>query len=125
MEFSQNKFLQIIESIKECYFEVDLKGTFTYFNNSMCELTGYSREELFGLNYKNVADEENQKKVFKGFNSVYRTGEPLTDFEYQFKKKNEEKLIGETSVYLKCDSKGNKIGFYGLFRDVTKRKEEE
>ncbi|TKJ21026.1 MAG: hypothetical protein CEE43_11195 [Promethearchaeota archaeon Loki_b32] len=125
MDFSQNKFLQIIESIKECYFEVDLKGNFTYFNNSMCELTGYSREELFGLNYKNVADEENQKKVFKGFNSVYRTGEPLTDFEYQFKKKNEEKLIGETSVYLKCDSKGNKIGFYGLFRDVTKRKEEE
>ena len=65
MEFSQNKFLQIIESIKECYFEVDLKGNFTYFNNSMSELTGYSREELFGLNYKYIADEENKKKCLK------------------------------------------------------------
>ncbi len=125
MEFSQNKFIKIIESIKECYFEVDLKGNFTYFNNSLCELTGYSREELLGLNYKYIADEENKKKVFEGFNTVYKTGEPLTDFEYQFKNKSEEKLIGETSVYLKCDSKGNKIGFYGLFRDVTKRKVEE
>ncbi|MCK4380065.1 MAG: PAS domain S-box protein, partial [Candidatus Lokiarchaeota archaeon] len=125
MEFSKDKFLQIIENIKECYFEVDLKGNITYFNNAFCELTGYSREELFGLNYKYIADEENQKKVFKGFNTVYKTGEPLTDFEYQFKNKSGKKLIGETSVYLKYDSEGNKIGFYGLFRDITKRKEEE
>ena len=125
MEFSKDKFIQIIESIKECYFEVDLKGTFTFFNESLCKLTGYSKEELLGLNYKYIADKEHKKKVFEGFNSVYRTGEPLTDFEYQLKNKNGEIFIGETSVYLKYDSKGNKIGFYGIFRDVTKRKEEE
>jgi len=125
MEFPTDKFIQIIDSIKEGYFEVDLKGTFTFFNKSVCKLTGYSREKLLGLNYKYITDEENRKKVFEGFNTVYRTGEPLADFEYQFKNKNGEKIIGETSVYLKCDSKGNKIGFYGLFRDITKRKEEE
>ena len=125
MEFSTDKFIQIIESIKECYFEVDLKGTFTFFNESLCKLTKYSREELLGLNYKYIADEENRKNVFEGFNTVYRTGEPLSDFEYQFRNKNGEKIIGETSVYLKYDSKGNKVGFYGIFRDVTKRKEEE
>lgn len=125
MEFSQDKFIQVIESIKECYFEVDLKGNFTYFNESVCNLTGYSREELLGLNYKYIVDEENRKKVFEGFNSVYRTGEPLTDFEYQFRNKARKKIIGETSVYLKYDSNGNKIGFYGIFRNATKRKEEE
>ncbi len=125
MEFSKDKFVQVIESIKECYFEVDLRGNFTYFNESLCKITGYSKEELFGLNYKFIADETNRKKVFEGFNTVYKTGEPLIDFEYQFKNKTGEKIIGETSVYLKFDSKGNKIGFYGIFRDVTKRKEEE
>ncbi|MFX0035662.1 MAG: PAS domain S-box protein [Candidatus Hermodarchaeota archaeon] len=125
MEFSKDKFLQIIENIKECYFEVDLKGNLTFFNKSLCELTGYSREELLGLNYKFITDEKNKNVIFKGFNTVYRTGEPLTDFEYQFKKKNGEKLIGETSVYLKYDSHKNKVGFYGLFRDITKKKEEE
>ena len=125
MEFSEDKFLQIIESIKECYFEVDLKGNFTFFNKSLRKLLGYSREELLGLNYKYIAEEKNKKKVFEGFNTVYETGEPLTDFEYEFKNKNGDNLIGETSVYLKNDSSGNKIGFYGLFRDVTKRREEE
>ncbi len=125
MEFSKDKFLQIIESIKECYFEVDLNGIFTYFNESLCKLTGYSKEELLGLNYKHITNEENRKYIFEGFNTVYKTGKPLTDFEYQFKNKNGEKIIGETSVYLKYDSKDNKIGFYGIFRDVTKRKKEE
>ncbi|MFX0135293.1 MAG: PAS domain-containing protein [Candidatus Hodarchaeota archaeon] len=58
MELSTNKFIQIIDSIKEGYFEVDLKGIFTFFNESVCKITGYSREEL-GLNYKS----EGRKKV--------------------------------------------------------------
>ena len=125
MEFSKDKFLLIIESIKEAYFEVDLKGNLTFFNESLLKLSGYSREELLELNYKYLTDEKNKKKVFEGFNTVYKTGEPLTDFEHHFKNKTGEKVIGETSVYLKYDSKGNKIGFYGIFRDVTKRKKEE
>ena len=120
------KYKSIIENIKECYFEVDLKGNFTFFNNSVLKLLGYSRDELLGLNYKHLTeDEETKKKVFKGFNMVYETCKPLTDFQYQFRNKKGEKIIGETSVYLKYDAKGNKIGFCGLFRDVTKRKEEE
>ncbi|MFX1571168.1 MAG: PAS domain S-box protein [Promethearchaeota archaeon] len=125
MEFSENKFIQIIDTIKECYFEVDLKGNFTYFNDSLCKLTGYSKEELLGLNYKYLTDEENRKKIFEGFKRVFQTGKPLTDFQYQFINHKGDKIIGETSVYLKYDSKGNKIGFYGLFRDITKRKEQE
>jgi len=125
VEFSENKFLQLLETIKECYFEIDLKGNFTYFNDSLCKLTGYSKKELLGLNYKYITDEENKKKVFEGFNHVFQTGKPLTDFQYQFMNNKGDKIIGETSVYLKYDSKGNKIGFYGLFRDNTKRKEEE
>ncbi len=120
------KYKSIIENIKECYFEVDLKGNFTFFNNSVLKLLGYSRDELLGLNYKHLTeDEETKKKVFKGFNMVYETCKPLTDFQYQFRNKKGEKIIGETSVYLKYDAKGNKIGFCGLFRDVTRRKEEE
>ncbi|MFX1315584.1 MAG: PAS domain S-box protein [Promethearchaeota archaeon] len=119
------KFKSIIENIKECYFEVDLKGNFTFFNDSLCKLLGYSRNELLRLNYKNFTDEKNRRKVFKGFNTVYKTGIPLADLQYKFKDKNEKTIIGEASVYLKYDSKGNKIGFYGLFRDITKRKEEE
>ena len=105
MEFSKDKFLQIIENIREGYFEVDLKGNFTFFNKSLQKLTAYSREELLGLNYKYIVDGKNKAKVFEGFNTVFNTGEPLTNLEYQFKNKSGEKVIGETSVYLKYDLK--------------------
>ncbi|MFX1409202.1 MAG: PAS domain S-box protein [Promethearchaeota archaeon] len=119
------KYRSIIKNIKECYFEVDLKGNFTFFNDSLYKLLDYSQNELIGLNYKYFTDEKDRAKIFKGFNTVYKTGIPLTDLQYKFKDKNGKTLIGETSVYLKYDIKGNKVGFYGLFRDITKRKEEE
>ena len=121
----EEKFKAIINNIKEGYFEVDLEGNLTFFNDTLCELTRFSKSELLGLNYKYLTDEESRKKIFEGFNSVYKTGKELTDFQYKFKDKQGRTIIGETSVYLKYDSKGNKVGFYGLFRDITKRKEEE
>ncbi len=125
VEFSKDKFLQIIENIKECYFEADLNGNLTFFNEPLLKLTGYSKEELLGFNYKHFADEKSRKKLFESFKNVYETGEPLTDFQYQFKSKNGENLVCETSVYLKHDLKGIKVGFYGLIRDITERKKEE
>ncbi|MFW9989358.1 MAG: PAS domain S-box protein, partial [Candidatus Odinarchaeota archaeon] len=121
MDLPQNKFLRIIETIKEGYFDVDLRGNYLNCNKSLCELIGYSREELLKLNYKQVTDKENQKTVFEIFNSVYRTGKPRTDLLYQFITKSNEKITAEVSVYLKYDSQGNKIGFYGLIRDVTEK----
>ncbi|MFX1572234.1 MAG: PAS domain S-box protein [Promethearchaeota archaeon] len=118
---SEEKYRGILENIKESYFEVDLKGNITFFNDSLSELIGYSRNELMGLNYKYITDEENRKKIFKGFNSVFKTGEPLSDFQYQIRNKSGENVICETSVYLNYDSKGNKIGFRGITREITEK----
>ncbi|MFX1390210.1 MAG: PAS domain S-box protein [Promethearchaeota archaeon] len=125
MDFPKDRFIQVIEGLEECYFEVDLKGTFLYVNEALCKTIGHSRDQILGLNYKFITTEENRKKIFEGFNTIYRTGEPLTDFEYQFKNNEGQEIIGETSVYLKYDSNGKKVGFYGIFRDVTKRRKRE
>ncbi len=118
---SEEKYRGILENIKESYFEVDLRGNITFLNDSLCYLIGYSRNELLGLNYKYITDDENRKKIFRGFNKVFKTGVPLSDFQYQFKKKSGENIICETSVYLNYDSKGNKIGFRGLTREITEK----
>jgi len=118
---SEEKYRGILENIEESYFEVDLRGNITFFNDSLCELMGYSRNELLGLNYKYITDDENREKIFTGFNKVFKTGEPVSDFQYQFKKKSGENIICETSVYLNYDSKGSKIGFRGLTREITEK----
>ncbi|MFX1315226.1 MAG: PAS domain S-box protein [Promethearchaeota archaeon] len=116
---SAEKYQGILENIKEGYFEVDLKGNFTFFNDALCELQGLSRSELLGLNFKNFVDEENKNRIFEVYSKVYETEIPISDFQFQFTKKDGEQVICESSVYLRYDLNGNKIGFSGLARDIT------
>jgi len=70
---SEVKYRTIIENIQDGYFEVDLAGNFTFFNESLREIHGYPKEELMGMNNRQYADKENAKKVFEAFNEIYRT----------------------------------------------------
>ena len=40
-------------------------------------MLGYEREELLGMNYRQYADEEDNRKVYQVYNRVYQTGEPV------------------------------------------------
>ncbi len=118
---SEEKYRGILENIKESYFEVDLHGNFTFFNDALCELQGVSREELMGTNYTNFVDENNKKKIFEVYSDVFETGNPKSNFQYQFRKKNGEEITCESSVYLRYDSDGHRIGFRGLARNITEK----
>jgi len=122
---SEGKYRSILETIQEGYFEVDLAGSFTFCNDSMFRLYGYSKEELMGMNNRQYTDKENSKKVFQTFNKVYSTGEPAEGFDWQIIRKNGDKRYIEASVSLKKDSSGKPIGFRGIVRDVTERKKAE
>ncbi|MFX1256625.1 MAG: PAS domain S-box protein [Promethearchaeota archaeon] len=122
---SEEKYRNIIENIKEGYFEVDLKGNFTFYNDALSEMSGYNREKIIGTNFRNYMTEENVKRTFKVFNNVYNTGIPYKNFQYEFLRKDGKTVYGESSVYLKYDSNGSKIGFSGFMRDVTEKRESE
>ncbi|MFW9969610.1 MAG: PAS domain S-box protein [Candidatus Odinarchaeota archaeon] len=118
---SEEKYRGILENIKESYLEVDLNGNFTFFNDALCELHGFSREELLNINYKNFVDEINRKKIIEVYSEVFETGKPKTNFQYQLRRKNGEEITCESSVYLRYDSDGKKIGFSGLARNITEK----
>ena len=117
----QGKFTDLVESIREAYFEVDLKGNFTFMNKSFIQMTGYSSDEIIGKNYSLVMDDENKNKVFKIFNAVFISGLPQEAFQFEFIKKGDKRVIVETSVYLSRNPSGRKLGFYGITRDITQR----
>jgi diguanylate cyclase (GGDEF)-like protein/PAS domain S-box-containing protein len=122
---SEKKYRSILESIQEAYFEVDLAGNFTFFNDSLCRLTGCSREELIGTNYKYFSDEENSRKVFHAFNNVYRTGQATEAFDWMIVRKDGTQRYIEASVSPRQDAAGKTIGFQGVIRDITERKKVE
>jgi diguanylate cyclase (GGDEF)-like protein/PAS domain S-box-containing protein len=119
---SEDKYRSILENIQEAYFEVDLTGNFTFFNDSLCRITGCSRDELRGANYTKFSDKENSRKVFTTFNNIYITGEPTDGVDWLIIRKDGEKKYIESSVSLKKDASAKPIGFKGVIRDITERK---
>jgi diguanylate cyclase (GGDEF)-like protein/PAS domain S-box-containing protein len=122
---SEEKYRTILESIQEGYFEIDLTGKYTFLNDSMCRIHGYSKEELMGMNHRQHTDKETKKKLFQVFNKVYNTGEPAKEVDWQIIRKDGTKRYIESSVSLQKDSSDKPIGFRGIVRDVTERKRAE
>ena len=122
---SEERYRTILENIEDGYYEVDLPGNFTFFNDSLCRMLGYSRDELIGMGNDRYTDQENRKKLFQAFNRVYRTGEPVKGFDWEVIRKDGRKLYGEVSVSLIRSSTGEPVGFRGIARDITERKRAE
>jgi len=122
---SEEKYQNILDNMQEGYFEVDLAGNYTFFNDSLCRIHGYPREELLGMNNRQYTEKEVAARVYKAFNEVYKTGTPLKEINWQIARKDGTKRYIEASVSLRKDSSGNPVGFRGIIRDITQRKQAE
>ena len=118
---SEEKYRTILESIEDGYFELDIAGNFTFFNDSLCRLLGYPKDELMGMNYQTYMDQETTKNVYQVFNRVYTSGVPESGFDWTVTRKNGAKMNLESSVSLMVDAEGQPIGFRGIARDISER----
>ena len=122
---SEEKYRTILANIEDGYYEVSLAGIFTFVNNSVCRILGYSREEMTGLHYSQVTDEENARKLEEATMSVLMTGEPSKGFTHEIIRKGGSKGYIESSMSLIRDMSGQPVGLRGIIRDVTERKRAE
>ena len=125
LKHSEENYRNILDSIEEGYYEVDLAGNFTFFNDSVCRLLGYTRNEMMGMNNRQYTDPENAKELFRVFHNVYETGMPTKGFDWELIRKGGTRRFVEASVSLLRDSEDRPIGFRGIARDVTERKQSE
>ncbi len=122
---SEEKFRKIIETAPDGYYEVDRDGNFTFFNDSMCKILGYSRNDLSAMNQGKLMDEANSLKLTDTFNKVLETGAPTKSVEWVLTNKDGSKRYVESSVSLISDPIGGPIGFGVFVRDATQRQRAE
>jgi len=118
----EERYRTLLESIEEAYFEVDLKGNFSFFNDSLSVIIGYSRDELKGMNNRDYMAPETAKEMLDLFNQIYRTGKPIRKYGYEVIKKDGTRGFHELFASLMRDKNGNPIGFCGIAHDITDRK---
>ncbi len=122
---SREKYRRILENIEDGYYEADLKGQFTFFNESFCSMLGHSKNDLTGVSCSQYMNKRNAGRVNQIYQKVSKTGKPVKGFEYELIKENGTRVQIESSVSLIKDSNGNPVGFRGIARDVSERKQAE
>jgi len=119
---NEEKYRNILENMEEGYYEVDISGDLKFFNDSLSKITGFSRNELLGTNYRKFTDPSDANKVFRAFNNVYISQKPSKEFEWKIINGQGDRRHLDASVSLMKNLEGLPIGFRGIVRDVSERK---
>ncbi|MGD0855456.1 MAG: PAS domain S-box protein [Dehalococcoidia bacterium] len=119
---SEERYRTILEEMEDAYYEVDLAGNFTFVNDATCRYTGYTRDELIGMNYRTVAHKDDIALIYRFYNHTYRTGEPNKGFSHRMVRKDGSICFVEAAVSLIKNKQGEAVGFRCVSRDVTSRK---
>jgi len=122
---SEERYRTIVESIDDGYYEVDLSGNFTFYNEAMCRILGYEADAMMGINLRRSMDEENTAKMFEVFKFVRQTDKATRVFDGMIIRKDGDIRYVESSVSLMKENNERPIGFRGIVRDVTERKRAE
>ena len=125
LQESEEKYRTILDEIDEGYFEVDLNGRFTFVSDWFLQITGYSKDELLKMNYRDYMTPESVKKIYSIFTELARTREPVKNVGHEVLTPEGELRHLELSASLIQDREGNPIGFRGTTRDVSERKKAE
>jgi two-component system, cell cycle sensor histidine kinase and response regulator CckA len=119
------RYRDFVESIEDGCFEVDLDGTLTFINGAMARIHGYPFEQLLGMNHRNFSSPQEAKSLFAAFNQIYRTGMPSRVLDYTVLRPDGSIRNIEVSAALMRDAQGGPVGFRGITRDRTDRKQRE
>lgn len=115
------KYRIIIENIDEGFFESDLSGRLTFFNQAVCKILGCAPEEIRKENYRRFTAASGIEKLEAGIKELHATGRPAEVSEVEIIRKDGRRGIVEISVYPIREKFERPAGFRGVVRDITER----
>jgi PAS domain S-box-containing protein len=125
LEDNEREYQRIIKNIEDGYYEIDLRGNLTFFNDFLVKIVGYSHDDLQGMSFRHLMKSPHADHAFQFFNDVFVTGMPITGLELQVVRKDGPAIHIDVSASLMRDMDGRPVGFRGIARDITMRKKAE
>jgi PAS domain S-box-containing protein len=119
---SEEKYRKIVETSAEGIVTTDTTGRYTYVNNRMAQMLGFTGEELIG---KSAVDFTfgNDEKIILELRKAAKKGN--LHGEVKFRRKDGSILWTYFSASALHDNNGTYIGNLGMLTDITERKKSE
>lgn len=114
----------IVENSHDGIMIIDDNYIITFVNNRLCELTGYTKDEITNIDFREIITSETKEEAIKKYNGRKNGKKLQSKFELPIVTKQNEKKIFEIRSTVFVDSKG-KLRTLSQFKDITLRKQTE
>jgi PAS domain S-box-containing protein len=122
---SEEKFRSLVETSSDWIWEVDQNAVYTYVSPKVKDLLGYEPEEIVGKTPFDFMAPDEADRVVELFKKIVETKEPFQNLENINQHKEGRSVTLETSGVPVFDADRNFMGFRGIDRDISERKETE
>ncbi|MBW2038229.1 MAG: PAS domain S-box protein [Deltaproteobacteria bacterium] len=119
LQESEERYRTLFEQSRDAIYITTREGKFIDANQSMLDLFGYTREEMTGLNARQIYFDPKDGRRFqkeieqKGF---------VRDYEVKLRKKDGTEMDCLFNVGVRRANDGSVLTYQGIIRDITERK---
>jgi len=122
---SEERLRSLVETTSDWVWEIDLSGAYTYASPKVKELLGYAPEEIIGKTPFDLMLPDDAQHIGAIFRDVAARQRPFERLENTARHKDGRLVVLETSGVPFLDSNGRLLGYRGIDRNITERKQAE
>ncbi len=119
---SEEKFREMFEQSKDAIFMTSQEGKFFDVNESSLELFGFTKDEMLDMTvFQLFVDSADRGR----FTQDVEANGSVKGWEVKMRKKDGSEVYCLLTAVMLKDNQGNFIGYQGIIRDITQRKQME
>ena len=119
---SEERFRNLVEATSDWVWETDPGGIYTYVSSKACEVLGYEVSDIVGRSIFDFIPSRERSHFSRTFKSHTEKREPFAFLETSRQRKDGKVIVMETSGVPFFGGDGRLLGYRGIGRDITNRK---
>ena len=122
---NENKLSNLIDLTSEFIWQVDENGVYTFVSDNISNIVGYDSSEIIGKTPFDFMDQKEAERVGLLFSKIVAKKDKITHLEDTWIHKEGYEIIFETDGTPLVNEKDELTGYFGICRDITRRKKTE